>query len=191
MLPSTCRSTKHFRPNGRLRQLFGGHAARVAGASFLAAHGVPTPVIQLLSRWTSRAVERYTRWLWRRVRRPLGNAALGPGGGPRPLALQAARGRGLRRTAAQRVPGGAVEPTLVTHPRTFKVRKAAPNEEDLDRAEWVTPLRSLVLGRQELLSPRRHAPGADACLRCFPPPAEVADAEVPRPGGVVFFVDGG
>ena len=37
-------------PNGRQRQLFGGHAARVVGASFLAAHGVPTAVIQLLGR---------------------------------------------------------------------------------------------------------------------------------------------
>ena len=41
-------------------QLFGGHLARVAGASWLASKGVPTPVIQLLGRWSSAAVERYT-----------------------------------------------------------------------------------------------------------------------------------
>ena len=40
-------------------QLFGGHLARVAGASWLASKGVPTPVIQLLGRWSSAAVERY------------------------------------------------------------------------------------------------------------------------------------
>ena len=40
-------------------QLFGGHLPRVAGASWLASKGVPTPVIQLLGRWSSAAVERY------------------------------------------------------------------------------------------------------------------------------------
>ena len=40
-------------------QLFGGHLATVAGASWLASKGVPTPVIQLLGRWSSAAVERY------------------------------------------------------------------------------------------------------------------------------------
>ena len=40
-------------------QLFGGHLARVAGASWLASKGVPTPIIQLLGRWSSAAVERY------------------------------------------------------------------------------------------------------------------------------------
>ena len=42
-------------------QLFGGHLPRVAGASWLASKGVPTPVIQLLGRWSSAAVERYTQ----------------------------------------------------------------------------------------------------------------------------------
>ncbi|CAE7887288.1 unnamed protein product [Symbiodinium necroappetens] len=40
-------------------QLFGGHLARVAGASWLASKGVPAPVIQLLGPWSSAAVERY------------------------------------------------------------------------------------------------------------------------------------
>ena len=40
-------------PKSRLQQLFSSHAARVAGASFLAAHSVPTPVIQLLRQWTA------------------------------------------------------------------------------------------------------------------------------------------
>ena len=43
------------------RQVFGGHACQVAGATFLAARGIPMAVIQLLGRWSSRAIERYTQ----------------------------------------------------------------------------------------------------------------------------------
>ena len=43
---------------GRKRFIFGGHAARVAGATFLALRGVPVAVIQLIGRWSSTAVER-------------------------------------------------------------------------------------------------------------------------------------
>ena len=46
---------------GRLVQLFAGHAARVAGAAWLASKGVPTAIIQLLGRWSSTAVERYVQ----------------------------------------------------------------------------------------------------------------------------------
>ena len=41
--------------NGIERQVFGGHACRVAGATFLASRGIPMAVIQLLGRWSSRA----------------------------------------------------------------------------------------------------------------------------------------
>ena len=40
-------------------QVFGGHVARVSGAQFLAAAGVPVATIQLLGRWSSNAIERY------------------------------------------------------------------------------------------------------------------------------------
>ena len=46
---------------GHVVQLFAGHAARVAGAAWLASRGVPTPIIQLLGRWSSTAVERYVQ----------------------------------------------------------------------------------------------------------------------------------
>ena len=46
---------------GHKRFVFGGHAARVAGATFLALRGVPVAVIQLIGRWSSTAVERYTQ----------------------------------------------------------------------------------------------------------------------------------
>ena len=38
-----------------------GHAARVAGAHFLAAQGVPMAIIQILGRWSSSAIERYVQ----------------------------------------------------------------------------------------------------------------------------------
>ena len=42
-------------------KVFGRHACRVAGATFLAFRGIPMAVIQLLGRWSSRAIERYTQ----------------------------------------------------------------------------------------------------------------------------------
>ncbi|CAE7393012.1 unnamed protein product [Symbiodinium necroappetens] len=53
--------THHTTPDGRSLPIFGGHSARVAGATFLAARGVAVAVIQLLGRWSSSAVERYTQ----------------------------------------------------------------------------------------------------------------------------------
>ncbi|CAE7266077.1 unnamed protein product [Symbiodinium microadriaticum] len=46
---------------GHKRFVFGGHAARVAGATFLALRGVPVAIIQLIRKWSSTAVERYTQ----------------------------------------------------------------------------------------------------------------------------------
>ena len=46
---------------GRPMQRFGGHSLRVAGAQLLAASGVPLQLIQLLGRWTSMAIQRYTQ----------------------------------------------------------------------------------------------------------------------------------
>ena len=54
-------TTTYQDANGIERQVFGGHACRVAGATFLAAKGIPMAVIQLLGRWSSRAIERYTQ----------------------------------------------------------------------------------------------------------------------------------
>lgn len=46
---------------GRPMQRFGGHSLRAAGAQLLAASGVPIQLIQLLGRWTSMAIQRYTQ----------------------------------------------------------------------------------------------------------------------------------
>ena len=46
---------------GRLVERFHGHCLRVSGAQMLAAAGVSLQLIQLLGRWTSLAVQRYTQ----------------------------------------------------------------------------------------------------------------------------------
>eukprot|EP00438_Fugacium_kawagutii_P016783 Skav217461 [mRNA] locus=scaffold1405:68992:70746:+ [translate_table: standard] len=46
---------------GNIHERFGGHSLRVAGASFLSSAGVEKGQIQLLGRWTSTAIERYTQ----------------------------------------------------------------------------------------------------------------------------------
>ncbi|CAE7240592.1 unnamed protein product, partial [Symbiodinium sp. CCMP2592] len=53
--------TVYLDDQGKRSLIFGGHAARVAGATFLAMRGVPVAVIQLLGRWASTAVERYVQ----------------------------------------------------------------------------------------------------------------------------------
>ena len=65
------------------RQTFGGHACRVAGATFLAFRGIPMAVIQLLGRWSSRPIERYTQSArLTRVSRAQGRGTVGcPGTG--------------------------------------------------------------------------------------------------------------
>lgn len=47
--------------NGLTHELYGGHSMRVSGAQFLASSGVELSLIQLLGRWSSHAVERYTQ----------------------------------------------------------------------------------------------------------------------------------
>ena len=60
--------------NGIERQVFGGHACRVAGATFLAARGIPMAVIQLLNSTRSRR-----RWRSRRRRLKHALAGTAPG----------------------------------------------------------------------------------------------------------------
>ena len=47
--------------NGFSHELYGGHSLRVSGAQFLSAAGIELSLIQLLGRWSSSAVERYTQ----------------------------------------------------------------------------------------------------------------------------------
>ena len=48
-------------PNGTPMQRFHGHCLRVSGAQMLTAAGVELSLVQLLGRWTSSAIQRYTQ----------------------------------------------------------------------------------------------------------------------------------
>ena len=53
--------TTQLDANGISHELYGGHSMRVSGAQFLSASGVELALIQLLGRWSSNAIERYTQ----------------------------------------------------------------------------------------------------------------------------------
>ena len=79
---------------GHKRFVFGGHAARVAETTFLALRGVPVAIIQLIGRWSSTTVERYTQQAPLAVAPGIPAQALAAGGtqanavlGPPPAAL--------------------------------------------------------------------------------------------------------
>ena len=61
VIAATGQSLERPDANGRPLQRFGGHSLRVAGAQLLAASGIPLQLIQLLGRWTSLAIQRYTQ----------------------------------------------------------------------------------------------------------------------------------
>lgn len=61
VISATGQSLERPDANGRPLQRFGGHSLRVAGAQLLAASGIPLQLIQLLGRWTSLAIQRYTQ----------------------------------------------------------------------------------------------------------------------------------
>ena len=54
-------ATTQVDANGISHELYGGHSMRVSGAQFLSASGVELALIQLLGRWSSNAIERYTQ----------------------------------------------------------------------------------------------------------------------------------
>ena len=121
------------------RQTFGGHACRVAGATFLASRGIPMTVIQLLGRWSSRAIERYTQSA------PL---ALAPSAPEAALAGTAGLGQpggGAQLAVPLAIADAPVDPKLDQGPehfiylaRTWRVHKPDPGEHNSDRAAWRT-----------------------------------------------------
>ena len=79
--------TTYVDPNGVERQVFGGHACRVAGATFLASMSIPMAVILSAAR-PSKGTPSRRRWRWHRQRRqsPWPGTATGA-----PLSANAAR----------------------------------------------------------------------------------------------------
>ncbi|CAE7511741.1 unnamed protein product, partial [Symbiodinium sp. KB8] len=141
-------------------QLFGEHLARVAGASWLASKGVPTPVIQLLGRWSSAAVERYIQaapWPPRQDTSPAEFSPVVdfvPEPTPDPAALAAATG-----TAPEH---------YIYNAKALRVHAADPAEASADRFLWKTKGCSWPYGVRAFYRITDKPADAAWCLRCFP-----------------------
>eukprot|EP00435_Cladocopium_sp_Y103_P032525 s1402_g8.t1 len=61
LIAQTGTATTRVGPDGQESQRFAGHVLRIAGAQMMSASGVELSLIQLLGRWTSTAVLRYTQ----------------------------------------------------------------------------------------------------------------------------------
>ncbi|CAE7865278.1 unnamed protein product, partial [Symbiodinium sp. KB8] len=126
--------------NGIECQVFGGHACRVAEATFLASRGIPMAVIQLLGRWSSRAIERYTQSaplaLAPSAHALAGTAPGGPGGGAgAQLAAPASPQKAPQEEAGPSAGLRGVQFVPAVR-RTRRVHKPDPDEANADRAAW-------------------------------------------------------
>ena len=113
---TACRVGAHLvTVQGDVVPKFGGHAASVTEPSFVVANGVPLPTVQLLGRWSSMAIERYSQ------------------AAPLALALQAAD-LPLRNSAA------AQEGLVAAPPiREAVLRVAGANPRPQAWGEWQAP----------------------------------------------------
>ena len=112
--------------DGTLRPLYGGHALRVTGAQFLAGNGVPVPVVQLLGRWSSKAVERYTQGAPLALAPQVASIALGGRQDDRPQFRAAVPEQALvpQKEAVAEAPIGRLDPPRFRPPtRRFECRQ--------------------------------------------------------------------
>ncbi|CAE7612791.1 unnamed protein product [Symbiodinium sp. KB8] len=143
---------------GHKRFVFGGHAARVAGATFLALRGVPVAIIQLIGRWSSTAVERYTQ------QAPL---AVAPGIPAQALALPAIDFVPAPVSAEKAVMPAATTTHYVMNCRTRLLHKPAAEEAETERAEWQARC-GWPYGVRQFFRLHDLPPNPSLCRRCFP-----------------------
>ena len=151
---------------GRLVQLFAGHAARVAGAAWLASKGVPTAIIQLLGRWSSTAVERYVQG---RVLSGGGAGAAAPERGAGGLLSGGAAGRGPAAGSGARGgrrPDGAGGPHL--QEKGTKVHRPDPAEASTEPFLWRSRCGAWPYGIRRFFRVSEKPAAAAWCARCFP-----------------------
>lgn len=144
--------------SGHVHELFGGHSLRVAGAQFLAAAGVEVSLIQLLGRWSSSAVERYTQQAALSVVPQVPSQVLS--GAPRHQ-LQMVPKTVVNPTSGLVTPGVAAPatPARVVHqkdPNDDKIQQLQKQLEDLKLS--LTTLKAVIKPPDQVLivRPRRH-----------------------------------
>ena len=135
-------STTMTDANGHSHELYGGHSLRVSGAQFLAAAGVELSLIQLLGRWSSTAVERYTQ-----------EAALSivPQVPQKALGMTASQVTGVAPRIALSAAGGTVTPMLAA-PATPSGVTAKSTKDDGKISQLQTQLASLQISVEALKS---------------------------------------
>ena len=186
--------TDYTDAHGETKPLYGGHAARVAGAFFMAAQGVPMTVIQILGRSSSSAIERYIQAApMARARdaeaealgrhRPpadgLADAAQPPGTPPRGAHPRSEAVTPVRPEASPRLvealrPADAPEAAHglaeqhILHARAQKVHRPDPQEAEVDAALWKAPCGWRYGGARYYRIPTMEAT-AQRCRRCWKP----------------------
>ena len=171
---------------GHKRFVFGGHAARVAGATFLALRGVPVAIMQLIGRWSSTAVEIEVH-----PAGAVGSGAGHPGTGagrrrfvtPRRQPLRTSRPR-LWTSPPSFVPAPvsaekAVPAATTTHYvmncRTRLLHKPAAEEAETERAEWQARY-GWPYGVRQFYRLHDLPPNPSLCRRCTPVDLEAPEA---------------
>ena len=180
---------------GHVVQLFAGHAARVAGAAWLASRGVPTPIIQLLGRWSSTAVERYVQAaplalapeIPGRVLAGGGTRRSRPGGLPQAV-LHLTRPRWCSRAAhpagrgGRLLPGSAPGPgpttglgidppaceDLIFNEKGAKVHRPDPAEDSTEQFLWRSRCGAWPYGIRRFFRVSEKPASAAWCAQCFP-----------------------
>ena len=181
--------------NGQETQRFHRHVLRISGAQMLSSSGVELALIQLLGRWTSTAVLRYTQDSalvrvpsipqqviaggdpqWHKVQMqvmtmesnatPSAAAPKSPARAARPKAFAAAV-RSLQAELAQ-VKQAVQKPpqTFVFRPRAKILHKASPYEENNEPTRWRTPC-GWGYGSRTFLRTTNEEDGNRRCRKCF------------------------
>jgi hypothetical protein len=182
-------------PDGQESQRFHGHTLRISGAQMLSSSGVELALIQLLGRWTSTAVLRYTQDsalvrapqlpqqvlagdqslnqpIHLQVSQPALSAAPSTPA-PRPAAPAArpkafaAAVRGLQAELAQ-VKQAVQRPTqtFVFRPKAKILHKASQHEDDNEPLKWRTPC-GWGYGSRTFLRTSNELDGSRKCRKCF------------------------
>ena len=182
-------------PDGQDTQRYHGHVLRISGAQMLSSSGVELSLIQLLGRWTSTAVLRYTQdsalnrvpqipqqvlhedastacKLQLQVVQGDARAASSQGMIPspapaaRPKALAAAV-RGLKAELDQmRQAVQAPAQTFVFRPKAKILHKASPFEDGNEPVRWRTPC-GWAYGSRTFLRTSNESDGTRRCRKCF------------------------
>ena len=182
-------------PEGQETQRYHGHVLRISGAQMLSSSGVELSLIQLLGRWTSTAVLRYTQdsalnrvpqipqqvlqddaagtcKLQLQVVQGAGKASSSQASpqpaapAARPKALAAAV-RGLKAELEQvKQAVQAPAQTYVFRPRARILHKASYHEDSNEPVKWRTPC-GWNYGSRTFLRTSNEFDGARRCRKCF------------------------